>query len=43
MGILVRMLESSATLIDRYAKKPSEQDKGRQMRRMAKKLRKKLN
>jgi hypothetical protein len=42
LNTLVRMLESSAAIIDHYAIKPREQDKARLMRRMAKKLRKKL-
>lgn len=39
---LIRLLESCAELIDRYCKKPAEQDKARQCRKMSKKLKKKI-
>lgn len=39
---LVRLLERSAELIDKYCSKPCEQDKARQCRKMSKKLKKKI-
>lgn len=35
---LIRLLEKSAELIDKYCQKPCEQDKARQCRKMSKKL-----
>lgn len=35
---LIRLLDKSAELIDKYCKKPCEQDKARQCRKMSKKL-----
>ena len=37
---LIRLLDKSAELIDKYCKKPCEQDKARQCRKMSKKLQK---
>lgn len=39
---LIRLLDKSAELIDKYCKKPCEQDKARQCRKMSKKLKKKI-
>ena len=39
---LIRLLDKSAELIDKYCKKPCEQDKARQCRRMIKKLSKRI-
>lgn len=38
---LIRLLDKSAELIDKYCLKPCELDKARQCRKMSKKLRKK--
>lgn len=35
---LIRLLDKSAELIDKYCMKPCEQDKARQLRKMSKKL-----
>lgn len=35
---LIRLLSSSAEIIDKYAVKPCELDKARQLRRMVKKI-----
>lgn len=40
---LIRLLEKSAELIDKYCQKPCEQDKARQCKKMSKKLNKKIN
>lgn len=39
---LIRLLDGSAELIDKYCKKPRESDKARQCRKMSKKLRKRI-
>ena len=39
---LIRLLDKSAELIDKYCKKPCEQDKARQCRKTSKKLKKKI-
>lgn len=39
---LISLLENSAAVIDKYAVKPCEQDKARQLRKMSKKLKKKM-
>lgn len=39
---LIRLLDKSAELIDKYCKKPCELDKARQCRNLSKKLKKKL-
>lgn len=40
---LIRLLDKSAELIDKHCKKPCEQDKARQLRKMSKKLKNKIN
>ena len=40
---LIRLLEKSAGLIDKYCKKPCEQDKARLCRKMSRKLKSKYN
>ena len=40
---LIRLLDKSAELIDKYCKKPCERDKARQCRKMSKKLKKKTS
>ena len=40
---IIRLLDKSADLIDKYCKKPCEQDKARLCRKMSKKLNKKIN
>ncbi len=37
---IIRLLDKSAELIDKYCKKPCEFDKARQLRNMSKKLKK---
>ena len=37
---IIRLLDTSAELIDKYCKKPCEFDKARQLRNMSKKLKK---
>lgn len=39
---IIRLLDKSAELIDKYCKKPCEQDKARQCRKTSKKLKKKI-
>lgn len=39
---IISLLDKSAELIDRHCKKPAEQDKARQCRKMSKKLKKKI-
>lgn len=39
---LIRLLEKSAELIDKYSRKPCELDKARQCKKLSKKLKKKL-
>lgn len=39
---IISLLDKSAELIDRHCKKPAEQDKSRQCRKMSKKLKKKI-
>ena len=39
---IIRLLNKSAELIDKYCKKPHELDKARQLRNMNKKLKKKI-
>lgn len=39
---LIHLLDKSAELIDKYCKKPCEQDKARQCRNMSKKIKIKL-
>ena len=40
---IIRLLDKSADLIDKYCKKPCEQDKARLCRKMSKKLKKKVH
>lgn len=40
---IIRLLDKSAELIDKYCQKPCEQDKARQCRKMSKKLQKLTN
>lgn len=40
---LIRLLDKSAELIDKYCMKPCEQDKARLLRKMSKKLKQKMN
>ena len=39
---IIRLLDKSAELIDRYCKKPCEFDKARQAKKLSKKLKKKI-
>lgn len=39
---VISLLEKSAELIDKYYKKPCEQDKARQCRNLSKKLKRKI-
>lgn len=39
---IISLLDKSAELIDRHCKKPAEQDKARQCRKMSKKLKKRI-
>lgn len=40
---IIRLLDNSVELIDKYCRKPCEQDKARQCRKMSKKLSKKID
>ncbi len=40
---IIRLLDKSAELIDKYCKKPCEADKARQARNISKKLKKKID
>lgn len=40
---LIRLLDKSSELIDKHCKKPCESDKARQLRKMSKKLKNKIN
>lgn len=42
MENIIRLLDKSAELIDKYCQKPCEQDKARQCRKMSKKLKNKI-
>lgn len=40
---IIRLLDNSVELIDKYCRKPCEQDKARQCRKMSNKLKAKIN
>ena len=42
MENIIRLLDKSAELIDKYCRKPCELDKARQCRKMSKKLKSKI-